>query len=45
MSYKDIGEFFGMTKQAVYDMLTRWSKNYPWLQNLIMIKGNEQSKN
>lgn len=44
-SYKEIGEFFGVTKQSVYDLLTRWSKEYKWLANLIIIKGNELAKN
>lgn len=44
-SYKEIGEVFGVSKQGVYDMLVRWSKEYRWLANLIIIKGNQLAKN
>lgn len=45
LSYKQIGQVFGVTKQGIYDMLTRWAKEYRWLANLLIMKGNQFCKN
>lgn len=44
-SYKEIAEYFGCSKQAVHQLLTKYSKQFTWLENLLTIKGNEDAKN
>lgn len=44
-SYRQIAEQFGCTKQNVHMIIKNYSKNYPWLYNLMKIKGQMDSKN
>lgn len=44
-SYRQIAEQFGCTKQNVHLIIKNYSKNYPWLYNLMKIKGQMDSKN
>lgn len=44
-SYQDIAEAFGCSKQNIYQLLKRYAENYPWLKNLMEIKGLQDSRN
>lgn len=44
-SYKDIADQFGCSKQYIHQVMQKYSQQYIWLDNLIRIKGIEDSKN
>ena len=45
MSYKQISEVFGCSKQYINQLLQQTAERYFWLRNLIQIKGEEDAKN
>ena len=44
-SYADIGREFNCSKQNVHNIITHQAENFIWLDNLVKIKGEEDSKN
>lgn len=44
-SYKDVADWFGCSKQYIHQLMQKYSQQYIWLDNLIKIKGAEDSKN
>lgn len=45
MSYKEIGDTFGYSKQRVHWTVKRYSNEFVWLKNLMQIKALEDAKN
>lgn len=44
-SYSQIASEFNCSKQSIHQTIQKYSADYIWLQNLIKIKGAEDSKN
>lgn len=44
-SYQQIAEQFGCSKQYIYQLIQKYANDYVWLDNLLIIKGIEDSKN
>ena len=45
LSYKEIADQLGITKQRVYYVVSEYAKRYKWLENLLKIKGCQDAKN
>lgn len=44
-SYSEVARQFGTSKQLIHQTIQKYSADYEWLNNLIKIKGSEDSKN
>lgn len=44
-SYKEIASEFGCSKQNIHLLIKTYAKVFPWLENLLKIKGDEDAKN
>lgn len=45
LSYKDIADFFGVSKQAINQLMQKYAEQFTWMDNLVKIKGLEDAKN
>lgn len=45
MSYKQIGEEFGCSKQNIDQIIKHYANQFIWLKNLVACKGAQDSKN
>lgn len=44
-SYSEVAAEFNCSKQLIHQTVKKYSKEYKWLENLIAVKGMEDSKN
>ena len=45
LSYSEVAQQFGCSKQYIHQTLAKYCKDYYWLNNLYLVKGAEDSKN
>ena len=45
LSYKQLAQQFGVSKQRIYAIIAEQAKKYVWIDNLLKIKGLQDSKN
>ena len=45
LSYSEVAQQFGCSKQYIHQTLSKYCKDYYWLNNLYLVKGAEDSKN
>lgn len=45
LSYKDIADWFGFSKQYIHQTIQHYAAQYNWLHNLMIIKGLQDAKN